>query len=158
MSFDFTPYVLAQSASALVSLFAAVVAWRRRAAPGGTVFALMMTAVSIWTAAVSLEEGSVGIPAKLLLSKISYLGAVNVAPLFLLFAWNFRHGERQIRLPVVLLLWVIPAAALGLAATNEWHRLVWISVKLAEPSAATWPSTSTAPRGGSCLRTTLHWS
>jgi PAS domain S-box-containing protein len=135
MSFDFTPYVLAQSASALVSLFAAVVALRRRAAPGGTVFALMMTAVSIWTAAVSLEEGSVGIPAKLLLSKISYLGAVNVAPLFLLFAWNFRHGERQIRLPVVLLLWVIPAAALGLAATNEWHKLVWISVKLAEPSA-----------------------
>src|SRR5208283_1181782 len=119
MKFDFTPYVLAQAASALISLSAAVVAWRRRTAPGGTIFALMMTAVSIWTAGVTLEESSVGIPVKIVLSKMSYLGAVNAAPFFLLFAWNFRHGDRAARLPVVLLLWVIPAAALGLAASNE---------------------------------------
>ncbi|MGA2641279.1 MAG: histidine kinase N-terminal 7TM domain-containing protein [Spirochaetia bacterium] len=135
MSLDFTPYVLAQAASALISLLAAVVAWRRRAAPGGTAFALMLTSVSIWTAAVSLEESSVGIPVKIIFSKISYLGAVNVAPFFLLFAWNFRHGDRAARLPVVLIIWILPAALLGLAVTNEWHGLFWTSVRLAEPSA-----------------------
>ena len=47
MSFIFTPYMLAQSVGALISIFAAIVAWRRRASPGGRVFALMMTAIAI---------------------------------------------------------------------------------------------------------------
>ena len=135
MSFDFTPYMLAQSVGALVSLLAAVVAWRRRSSPGGIVFALMMSAVAIWTFAVSMEEGSVGIPAKVLFSKISYLGAVSAAPLFLLFARSFRHGDRPFRTPSVLLLWVIPAASFALTVTNEWHGLIWSSVTLAQPPA-----------------------
>ena len=49
MSFEVTAYVCVQSVSALVSLFATAVAWRRRRAPGGLLFALMMTAVTIWT-------------------------------------------------------------------------------------------------------------
>lgn len=95
----------------------------------------MMTSVFIWTAAVSVEEGSVGIPAKILLSKIAYLGMVNAAPFFLLFAWCFRRGDRRVRLRLILPLWVIPAAVLGLVATNEWHGMVWTSVTLADPSA-----------------------
>ncbi len=129
MSFVITPYALAQAASALVSMFAAVVAWRRRNAPGGTVFALMMSAVTIWTVAVSLEEGAVGIPAKIHLSKVSYLGAVNVAPLFLLFARSFRHGDQRIRGRAGF-LWIIPTVILGLTMTNEMHGLIWSSVTL----------------------------
>jgi PAS domain S-box-containing protein len=135
LSFEFSPFVLAQSVSALISVFTCAVAWRRRIAPGGTMFALMMTAVSVWTAAVALDEGAVGVPSKILLSKISYLGAVNIAPLFLLFAWKFRRDDVRVHPPVLLLLWVIPAAVLGLAVTNEWHGLVWSSVKLLDPSA-----------------------
>ncbi|MGO9307643.1 MAG: histidine kinase N-terminal 7TM domain-containing protein [Spirochaetia bacterium] len=136
LSFELSPFVLAQSVSALISALTCVVAWRRRIAPGGTTFALMMTAVSIWTAAVALEEGAIGVPSKVLLSKISYVGAVNVAPLFLLFAWKFRRGKSRVRPPILLLLWVIPAAVLGLAFTNDWHRLLWSSVTIAEPAAA----------------------
>jgi PAS domain S-box-containing protein len=135
MRIELTPYMLAQAASAIISLFAAVVAWRRRAAPGGTVFALMMTCIAIWTTAVSLEEGMIGVPSKILFAKISYIGAVNVAPLFLLFARHFLRVARRIRSPVVLLLWAIPAAVFGLAVTNEWHGLVWSSVQLAAPPA-----------------------
>jgi PAS domain S-box-containing protein len=135
MSFQVTPYVLAQAASALISLLAAIVAWRRRNAPGGTLFALMMTSVFLWTAAVTMEESAVGVPAKLILSKISYFGAVNVAPFFFLFSWRFRHGNRRIRRPAVLLLWAVPAAVLALAVTNELHRLVWSSVSLSPHSA-----------------------
>jgi PAS domain S-box-containing protein len=129
MSFVVTPYVLAQSASALISVFVAAVAWRRRGAPAGLLFALMMTCVAIWTAAVSLEEAAVGVPMKVLFSKVSYLGAVNVAPLLLLFAWKFRHGDRRFGATVPL-LWIVPAGVLALAATNELHGLVWSSVTL----------------------------
>ena len=132
MTFVLTPSVFFQAASALISISVAVVAWRR---PGGlrrTLFAFMMTAVSVWTLAAAVEAGLVGVPAKTLLSKISYLGAVNVAPLFLLFAWNFRHDNRRIRARAGL-LWIVPAAVLGLTATNELHGLIWSSVTLLQP-------------------------
>ncbi len=61
MSFGFTPYALVQGAGALVALSAAVIAWRRRHTPGGTVLALMMTAVTIWAMSVSLEQAVEGI-------------------------------------------------------------------------------------------------
>src|SRR5271157_5564608 len=96
MMFVVTPYALAQAASALISILASVIAWRRRKAPGGMAFALMMTAVSFWTAAVALDESVVGVGAKIILSKVSYLGVVNVAPLFLIFALTFGDTPRRV--------------------------------------------------------------
>ena len=127
MSFEITAYMAVQSVSALVSLFAAVVAWRRRGAPDGPLFALMMTAVTIWTASVSLEEGAAGLASKILFSKISYIGVVSAAPLFMLFSLKYRDRARRIP-ALAALLWVIPAATLALVATNELHGLIWTSV------------------------------
>src|SRR5271165_4499127 len=99
------PFALAQSAGFLISLVTCLAAWRRRITPGGTVFALMSTFVTIWTAAATAAEGALG-------ARISYFGAVNVTPLFLLFAWKLWSGDRRARLPMALLLWAVPAAAL----------------------------------------------
>ena len=127
-----TPYSLALGASTVVSAAVAFLAWERRRAPGGTAFAAMMSAVVIWSLGSALETAAVGQALKLQLSKLSYLGTVLVAPLFLLFALGyFRPG---FRLPAAahLGLWVVPAAALALAATTERHGLVWRNLR---PSA-----------------------
>jgi PAS domain S-box-containing protein len=134
MSFEITAYMAAQSASAIVSLFAALAAWRRRNAPGGLLFALMMAAVSVWTVSVSLEAGVTDLASKILFSKISYLGLVNAAPLFLLFSVIYQRGDWRIP-RIAALLWVVPAATLVLTATNELHGLIWASVGWLSPSA-----------------------
>ncbi len=135
MSFIISPYVLAQAVSALISITSAVVAWRLRAGSGGRSFALLMTAVSIWTTAVTLEEGAVGLGVKTLMTKAAYLGAVNVAPLVLLFAWSFGRRRRRAGASVAL-LWIVPVITLGLVATNELHHLVWTTITL-QPSLDT---------------------
>ena len=130
MSFEFTPNVLAQSAGALISLFAAIVAWLRRAAPGGTLFALLMTAVSVWSVSAAFEQGSSTASGKLLYSQLSYAGFVQVAPLFFLFAVKYRSAARRIGGVTLLALWLIPAAVLALAVTNGLHHLVWTGVTI----------------------------
>ena len=131
MGFEITAYVGVQSVSALVSLFATVVAWRRRRAPGGLLFALMMSAVTIWTVSAVLEEGAAELASKILFSKISDFGQVSAAPLFMLFAMRY-HGRAR-RIPVLAaLLWVIPASMLALVATNALHGLTWTSVTPAD--------------------------
>ena len=120
MSFEFMPFVLAQSVSALISFFTCFIVWRRRITPGGTAFALMSTFVTIWATAAALVEGAFR-PSATLPAMISCLGAVSVTPLFLLFAWKLRNGDRRMRLPVVLLLWAVPAATLALAVSRQLH-------------------------------------
>ncbi|HET6452277.1 MAG TPA: PAS domain-containing protein, partial [Spirochaetia bacterium] len=124
-----SPYALAQCASALISLTACLIAWRRRRTPGGLALALMTVAITAWTGSVTLEESAVGLGAKILLAKISYLGVVNVAPLFLLFAWRFGRAVRRTSRWAPL-LWVVPAATVAVVATNELHHLVWTSITL----------------------------
>ena len=130
MQFEITAYMAAQFASALVSFFAMLVAWRKRKAPGGLLFALTMTAVTVWTVSATLEAGAVDLPLKILFSKVLFVGVVNVAPLFLLFAVTYHRGEWKVP-RIAALLWVVPAAIVVLVATNDLHGLVWTSVTLA---------------------------
>jgi len=120
-----TPYSLALGASTVVSAAVAFLAWERRRAPGGAAFAAMMSAVVIWSLGSALETGAVGTALKLQMSKLSYLGAVNTAPLFLLFALGYFHPGRRLPAAAHIFLWGVPAAALVLAATAERHGLIW---------------------------------
>ena len=62
----------------------------------------------------------------MLLSKLSYLGSMSAPGLYLLFALEFARSAPVARPATLALLWVVPAAGVVLAFTNEMHRLVWI--------------------------------
>jgi two-component system cell cycle sensor histidine kinase/response regulator CckA len=130
MSLEYSPYVLVQGAGALISLFAAVVAWRRRKAPSGKVVLLLMTSVALWSASVTLEQAASDVAGKLLFSQVSYIGAVHVFPLLLLLSYRYRVAAGRVRLRAVVILWFIPLAVLLAATTNGLHGLVWSSVQI----------------------------
>jgi len=115
-------------AAAGVSLVTAIVAWsRRKRTPGGWQFALLMLSVVIWSATSAAEAGAADLSARLILSKLGYLGIAGVAPWFLEFA--LAYGRRETRLGPMgrVVLWSFPAATLVIVATNEQHHLIWTS-------------------------------
>jgi PAS domain S-box-containing protein len=127
MTLHVTLYAVVLGAASLLSAVVAVAAVRRRQVAGGTAFALMMLAVVFWTSASTLGCASFGLPAKILFTKLGYIGAQCVAPLFLVFALQY-SGASEVRSPLIAaLMWVIPAVSIVLALTNESHRLVWTS-------------------------------
>ena len=112
-------------ATAGVSLVIAGMAWRRRQAPGGVTLALLMLAVVDWAVVVALEQAAVGQSAKVLWSKLEYVGTNSVVVLFLVFVLRYTRRDAWLTRPKVALMWAIPVLNIIMAATNEWHSLVW---------------------------------
>ncbi len=115
--------------SAIISSLLAFHAWQRRRQPGALWLALLMVAVAVWSMAGLFEIIIPGVPAKILWSKISYLGIATVAPFWFLFALAFTGRSGRIGRGGMLLLWSGVAAILGLVFTNELHGLVWSRVE-----------------------------
>ncbi len=126
MTFVWTTAAAALLTASLVSSVTAAEAWRLRSrSPGGGFFAAMMISIVTWCLAAGLEAAAVGVPAKVLFSKIGYLGICSVAPLFMSFAFSY-GGKRHILTPLLtVLVWLLPVVTLVLALTNEWHHLIW---------------------------------
>ena len=120
-----TPYALTSAAASVVAACVAAVAWRRRDVAGGTTLALLMAAVAEWSLGAAVEYAAVGVAAKVLLSKIEYLGAVTAPVFLLLFALEHGRRDRWLTRRTILPLFVVPLLTLGLAATNERHGLIW---------------------------------
>lgn len=103
----------------------ALIAWQRPATPTGRALAYLMAAVFVWALAVSFEAAAYTMAAKILFSKIQYLGIALSPALMFLFALEFSRVERRQKPAWRLSLLVIPATTFLLTATNEAHHLIW---------------------------------
>lgn len=117
--------VMILALAALVASLIAFYARRRGDAPGATYLVLLMLAVAIWSAFVALEFASVEASTKIWWSKLSYLGAVSVSPLWFLFALSYSQQASWLKNRWVILLWILPLSTFLLALTNEFHGLIW---------------------------------
>ncbi len=125
MAWQLTSYAITLLVSALISLLVFLLAWQRRSAPGGLPLALFLLGATVWSVAASLEAAAIGIQAKLIWSKLGYLGIVSTPMFLLLFALEFARQERWLRRENLVRLWSIPLITLLLVLTNEWHNLIW---------------------------------
>jgi diguanylate cyclase (GGDEF)-like protein len=121
------------ASAALMALLIGLYTWRWRAAPGGFYFTLLMIAVSVFAFTNAAEFSVTSIPAKVTWSKLSYLGIVSVSPLWLLFAASYGRYSSWLSPRRVAALWILPVVILGLAMTNEWHRLIWPTITPVSP-------------------------
>ena len=126
MTWRFVPYVVFLLATAAISAVVAVIAFRRKALPGGWAFAGGMVAITIWTFTLAMEAGTVEQPVKILWSQIEYFGYPAAAPFIFLFVLEYTGHKRPGRL-LMALVWAIPAITTLLAWTNSLHHLVWSS-------------------------------
>lgn len=110
--------------------------WLRRATPGATALALAMLASAEWSFFAAFEVAAVDLPAKILWGKIAYVGVCGLPTLWLMFALSYSRDGRSLSKRAKWLLSIWPVLTFLMAATNEWHGLVWPSVTLS-PDIAT---------------------
>ncbi len=120
-----TPTFAILLATAIISGTVSVFLWHRRKLPGGVALALLMVAVTEWALVAALEAASIDLSAKILWSKLEYLGSGSAATLYLFFTlqrtgFKIRLGSRK-----TLALWLLPVINLALAFTNDWHGRLW---------------------------------
>ncbi len=120
-------YIGALSLTAVISAAMAFIAWRRRSTPGGLPVALLMLSVAEWSLTGALEAAAIGVPVKVLWSKVEYLGIVSTPVLFLIFALQYTHQDKWRTRRNLSLLWIVPILTLVIAWTNDWHHLLWNS-------------------------------
>jgi PAS domain S-box-containing protein len=125
MQIQFTIYSLILIISSIISLFLAWSAWKRRGVSGAIYLSLLFILIAEWSLTNALELASVDVASKLLWSKLSYIGIVTVAPLWFLFALDYTQNQEVIKRPRIIFLFLIPAAIIYLAFTNEFYGLVW---------------------------------
>lgn len=122
---QYTPYSLPLFAAALISAVLAVYAWRRRHVPGATGLSLMLTAEFVWALFYALELSAVDLGEKIFYTKLEYLGISTLSVAWLAFALQYTGRERWLTSRNLASLLAIPLVTVVLAATNEWHGLIW---------------------------------
>ncbi len=125
MQIQYTIYSLILIISSIISLFLAWSAWKRRGVSGALYLSLLFLLVAEWSLTSALEIASADLASKLFWAKLSYVGISTVAPLWFLFALDYTQNQEVIKRPRVIFLFLIPAAVIYLAFTNDWYGLIW---------------------------------
>jgi len=115
-------------AAAIISILLAIVVLWKRVSTWGLPFALAMLAAAEWQFFSVLEIGALDLQTKILWSKVQYPGITTVTPFLLIFASEYSRRNKWLKPRNIALLFVIPAIAIILVATNELHGLIWSDI------------------------------
>lgn len=130
MPMQTNPYVIPLILSALLSALLAVLAWRRRPAPGAVTLALLMVALGGWAVAYILELSSPDLPTKLFWAKVQYIPFLAIPALWLVFVLQYSGRQPALTPRRLALLTVVPLVTLALVWTTERHGLIYRDVTL----------------------------
>ncbi len=119
--------------SAGVSFFVAYIAWQKRRVRGAAELSRLMLSAGYWAFCIIFETASPTIEAKILWSKISYLGALSTPLLYAFFIFRFVGKDNFLTKTRYVLFSIFPSVVLFLAWTNEHHNLVWTGFAPIDP-------------------------
>ena len=91
-----------------------------------------MIAVLWWLVANALEAASLSRTAKIAWSVVAYPGIELVPVFYVLFVLAWTRQDKRVTRAWTALLLIVPAISVALAATNEWHHLLWTKVTLVD--------------------------
>lgn len=131
MNFQYHPYAIYLFISAIITLIASLIAWRR-SAPGAFELGLLLLSMAIWSAGYAAQWIQVTLAAKIFWSNVMYIGTAFAPTLFLVFVLKFTQNESWLAPRTLVLLLAQPVLSILLQWTNEYHHLVYPSVKLVE--------------------------
>jgi PAS domain S-box-containing protein len=129
MHWQFTPYVLPVIASALISAAVAGFLWRRRPAPGATLFCLLMLVVAQWSLSYALELVSPNLPVAQFWDNMEWLGAALAPTLWLVFVLQYTGRAGWLTRRTLALLAVEPLVTLLVVWITPLHSLVEYNIR-----------------------------
>src|SRR5436305_2666182 len=130
MQWQSFPCIFPVVASAVVSAWLALSAWRRRPKPGAIPFSLLMLAVAQWSLGYALELASTDLAAKLFWDNVSWLGAVSAPAAWLALALQYTGRTKWLTRRNVIILALEPLVTLLLVWTNGLHGLINNTIRL----------------------------
>lgn len=101
------------------------VLWQRQRSLRVRLLAVVLFAASYYALVSGLEAVALDPSVKILLSKLEHVAINTLGLLFALLAWSFVRTEGRLRYRLVLMLAALPVVNTAMAATNEWHDLIW---------------------------------
>jgi diguanylate cyclase (GGDEF)-like protein/PAS domain S-box-containing protein len=125
MTWQFTPYSFLYFTTTLIASVTAWLAWQRRSVTGASVMALMMLMGAEYAFCVGMEETLVGQDAKVLWTKLEYIGYTTVPVLLFIFTLIYTQQNELWQKLGSTIPWIPVAVILMLAWTNESHHLIW---------------------------------
>jgi PAS domain S-box-containing protein len=124
------PYLIPLIIGAMISVFLTWYIWRDRHAPGALYFLLILLSITEWTVSYILQLISIEAESIMLWSKMKYFGIVFLPFSWLFFICQYTGREKLVRLRYIVLLLIEPLMSILLVWTNEFHGLMWSSIKL----------------------------
>ncbi len=130
MSWHFTLYMLPEAIGVAFLLGTAVVALRRRSAPGAITFLFVLLAAIVWTAGYGIELGATSLPTAELWNNVSWLGTATVIPIWFIFVLQYTGRTRWLNPGTVILLSIVPLITLLLVWVNPLNAYLGTGYKL----------------------------
>lgn len=124
------PLALSLLIPGILSIFLALEAWKPRYAPRGKVFALLMLAIAIWSAAYGFELASTTRQAMLFWLKVEYLAIPYIPLLMLMVVMQFAGLANEFSVKNVWYLLVIPVLTMFFSISHEYHTIYYKSVEM----------------------------
>ncbi|MFV9503262.1 MAG: histidine kinase N-terminal 7TM domain-containing protein [Oscillochloridaceae bacterium umkhey_bin13] len=125
MSWYFTPYAIAPTLAALISLSLLILVWSRRDQPLVQAFLLIMASTFFWSLCSALELSNSALIPKIILSRLQYLGIMTLPFAWLVFAMIYSGRERWISWRFFALPLMLQGVVVLGILTNPWFGLVW---------------------------------
>src|SRR5689334_12968659 len=119
------PYGLFSLFSAVVSLIASLIAWRR-SAPGSLMLSRLLVSMAIWSGFYATRWMELPLEAKTLGFNLMFVGVASLPTLFFLFVLTFTHNEGWLTRRNLFLLSIHPIAVVLLQWTNPYHHLLYV--------------------------------
>jgi signal transduction histidine kinase len=128
---QFNLYITLLSLSFIISGALTFVAFsRRKTVRGGSYFSVMMLAISLWSFAAAFEQAVTNIEFKIFWSVVCYVSIPLIPILFFIFVIKFTQTDDWLTPSIERSLFLFPICSFILAATNQWHNLLWSEISL----------------------------
>lgn len=128
MNLQYHPGTAVLVGGALLCVLAGILSWERRATRGSTWFIWAIASCIVWSITQAVEINCQSIHQSIFWSKLSYFGIATLPVFWFLFALRYQERVRQVNEEIIPLFFIVPAATILAALTNESHRLIWTSV------------------------------
>jgi PAS domain S-box-containing protein len=125
MQFAYNPYMLLPLFAMLMALYLGFRGRNYRKTPLGKVYLILMASLAWWSLSVFMEHFSLGLPAKIFWTKMSYFGITALPQAWLIFALVYTKREKWITHRNVAIMMIVPLLTLTAVWTNSAFHLMW---------------------------------
>lgn len=127
-----TLYTIILASSALVTGLISLYILKCRTCRASYEFAILLAAMSWWSAMIAFESLSQTLDQKIFFSIASYPGSQFSPVIYLLFALKYTGMDSWLSARRKGMLFIIPFISLMMAVTNAGHHLLWADISLAK--------------------------